>query len=290
MQSFSLLTIEALARSIAGDDQSIGVYKSGSMIERFIEGCGFDFKLNGLSRYPALLAFLRNLNNSSNRSRDLIKIIEAAGDPRQFSDSNVANGVLTHLNRFLIADGYELIIEEGKAHLNNKRLLKGLFMGDFYDFDTVDREVGRIIKNLSIDPEDCITAASSLVESMCRSILVEMGLELPKERTLKMLFKAIQKPLGIAFAKNGKFSDEKNEQIRTILGALAAIAQGIGSLRTCIGDAHGRESGFPRIDIRIARLAVNSANTISIFLIETWQEKTNKKLPARNDLNESPGQ
>lgn len=287
MQPFSLHTIEALAKTIAGiksdsgEDQSIGKYRSGTEIERFIMGCGFDFKLNGSSRYPTLYDFLCNLNNT-NDSTKLSSIIEAAGDPRQF-DAVKASAVLSHLNRFLIADGYELVIEEGKIRLNNKRVLKGLFLWDFFDFDTVDRELNRIIKNLSVDPEDCITAACSLVESMCRSILVEMEIELPKERTLKTLFKAIQQPLGISHTKNDKFSDEMNEQIRTILTALSTLSQGIGSLRTCIGDAHGREAGFPRIDIRIARLAVNSANTISIFLIETWERKMNKKLPAKSE-------
>ena len=288
MQPFSLHTIEELAKTIAGtksasgEDQSIGKYRSGAEIERFITGCGFAFQLNGLSRYPALYNFLCNLNNGTNASINLTCIIEAAGDPRQF-DAAKASTVLSHLNRFLIADGYELVLEEGKARLNNKKILKGLFMREFFDFDTVDREVNRIIKNLSVDPEDCITAACSLVESMCRSILVEMEVELPKERTLKTLFKAIQQPLGIAHTKNDKFSDEMNEQIRTILTALSTLSQGIGSLRTCMGDAHGREVGFPQIDIRIARLAVNSANTLSIFLIETWEKKMNKKLPDKSE-------
>jgi hypothetical protein len=49
------------------------------------------------------------------------------------------------------------------------------------------------------------------------------------------------------------------------------------SLRTHAGDAHGRERGHSRVDERIARLAIHSASTVSLFLIETWQ----KKYPAR---------
>jgi len=39
------------------------------------------------------------------------------------------------------------------------------------------------------------------------------------------------------------------------------------------GDAHGRERGYRRIDPRIARLAINSASTVSLFLVETWQKR-----------------
>jgi len=62
---------------------------------------------------------------------------------------------------------------------------------------------------------------------------------------------------------DNNFYKEVNEHIRTILRALETTAQGISSLRTCSGDAHGRERGFPKIDLRIARLAVNAANTLS---------------------------
>lgn len=51
------------------------------------------------------------------------------------------------------------------------------------------------------------------------------------------------------------------------------MIDGIGSLRTHVGDAHGREKGFVRIDARIARLAIHSASTVSLFIIETWQRR-----------------
>ena len=47
----------------------------------------------------------------------------------------------------------------------------------------------------------------------------------------------------------------------------------IGALRTHGGDAHGREKGFRRVDARIARLAVNSASSVALFLIESWERK-----------------
>lgn len=66
---------------------------------------------------------------------------------------------------------------------------------------------------------------------------------------------------------------EVPHDIKQILGGLANVAGGIGALRTRAGDAHGRGRGTPRVDARVARLAVHSASTLALFLIETWQNR-----------------
>ena len=50
-------------------------------------------------------------------------------------------------------------------------------------------------------------------------------------------------------------------------------------MRTHGGDAHGREKGFRRIDPRIARLAINAASSLALFLIETWERALLLALP-----------
>ena len=47
------------------------------------------------------------------------------------------------------------------------------------------------------DPEDALTAACSTVESVCRSILIELGEGLPDKKDIKALFGAVRKPLGL---------------------------------------------------------------------------------------------
>lgn len=70
------------------------------------------------------------------------------------------------------------------------------------------------------------------------------------------------------------------QDIRKVLSGLSTTAEGIGSLRTHGGDAHGRERGHPMIDPRIARLAIHAASTIALFFIETWERKMRRALPA----------
>ena len=140
------------------------------------------------------------------------------------------------------------------------------------NFDTVSRDLERALASARVDPEDAVTAACSTVESVCRSILIELSLDLPEKKDIKGLFGAVRKPLGLA-TDRADFDPLIADDVRKILSGLSTVVEGIGSLRTHGGDAHGRERGYARIDRRIASLAIHSASTIALFLIETWQRK-----------------
>jgi hypothetical protein len=139
-------------------------------------------------------------------------------------------------------------------------------------FDTVPRDIDRALASADKDPEDAVTAACSTLESVCRSILIELGQGLPEKKDIKGLFAAVRKPLGL-----GTDRDDLDpliaDDVRKVLNGLATVVEGVGSLRTHGGDAHGRERGYTRIDRRIASLAIHSASTVALFLIETWQRK-----------------
>ncbi|MGY3451942.1 abortive infection family protein [Bradyrhizobium sp. USDA 4353] len=140
------------------------------------------------------------------------------------------------------------------------------------NFDTVTRDLDRALASAKADPEDAVTAACSTVESVCRSILIELGAGLPEKKDIKGLFAAVRKPLGLG-TDRADLDPLIADDVRKVLNGLATVVEGIGSLRTHGGDAHGRERGYARIDQRIASLAIHSASTIALFLIETWQRK-----------------
>jgi hypothetical protein len=147
------------------------------------------------------------------------------------------------------------------------------------DFDTVSRDLDRALDNARADPEDAVTAACSTVESVSRSILMELALPLPEKKDIKGLFNAVKKPLGLSPDRTD-LDPRIAEDVRRILGGLSTVVEGIGALRTHGGDAHGRERGYVRIDHRIATLAIHAASTVALFLIETWQRKfPSRKLP-----------
>jgi len=217
------------------------------------------------------------------------EVILKVCDPREYlAEPEKAALVREHINRALEPDGLAVAIVGGKAHLISREA-KGIIVEPFIskvetlDFDTVQMEIARALPSIQEDPEDAVTAACSLIEAVCRSILLELDHPLPSKKDIDGLIKAVQKPLGLSPGRND-LPPEIEQDVRQTLGGLTSVTKGIGALRTHGGDAHGREKGFRRIDPRIARLALNSASSIALFLIETWERKEQRALPQHSEF------
>jgi len=274
-------SIDAVAEIISGGAGNstmppIGIYRSGPRIEKFMRGCNIDFQLTG-SRVPSLVERLIALN-SGGEYESLARVIEAAADPRDFvADPERLSTVIEYLNSSLAFDGFAMqrqgmairLVAVGQASPVLEKL-GGVV--DTISFDTVRLDIDRALASVNQDPEDAVTAACSAVESVCRSILIELGEDLPAKKDIQSLYGAVKKPLALD-ASRTDINSQIEADVRTILGGLSTVIGGIGALRTHAGDAHGRERGFVRIDARIASLALHSASTVSLFLIETWQRK-----------------
>jgi hypothetical protein len=289
----STFLIKAIADVITGgsaNDASppIGVYRSGPRIEDFFLDCGFEMSVGSMSRVPATQHFVREIAERPDAEVCIRRVIQKVCDPRQYySEPEKAVAVREHLNRALEPDGFAVTMVDGKAHLTERKS-GGVIVESFIakvsilDFDTVQTEIARALPNIKDDPEDAVTAACSLIEAVCRSILIELGLELPPRRDIEGLLKAVQEPLGLSPARTD-LPTEIAGDVRQILGGLTSVAKGIGALRTHGGDAHGREKGFRRMDERIARLAINAASSLALFLIETWERKEKRALPKHSE-------
>ena len=136
------------------------------------------------------------------------------------------------------------------------------------NLDTVKNDLDRALNSISTDPESAITSACSTLESVCRSIIISLNSPLPQNKDLKTLFKTLIPLIGIPNPRK-----EISQDIINLSSGLTTVIGAIGALRTHGGDAHGRESGYVRLDQNTAKLAVNSAISISIFLIGLWESK-----------------
>jgi hypothetical protein len=96
------------------------------------------------------------------------------------------------------------------------------------DFDTVSRDLDRALSSSENDPEDAVTSACSVVESVCRSVLIELGLPLPPKKDIQGLYQAVREPLGLTPDKAGVAEDIAND-VRTILGGLNSIVNAANS-------------------------------------------------------------
>jgi abortive infection Abi-like protein len=294
MAAFSPFVLKALVDVITGggandSTPSVGVYRSGPKIEQFFLDCGVDMRVGSDSRVPATTDFLRGISKRDDGEDAFTRVMLRVADPRDYLDApERGHAVVERLNAALQADGFAIAIVDGKPRLI-ARQLAGAVVTAFaektalLDFDTVQMDITRALASAKDDPEDAVTAACSLIESVCRSILVELGLPLPPKKDIDGLVRAVQEPLGLSPGRMD-LPPEIEADIRQALGGLTSVAKGIGALRTHAGDAHGRERGFRRIDGRIARLAINAASSISMFLIETWERQQHRVLPYRKEV------
>jgi hypothetical protein len=60
-----------------------------------------------------------------------------------------------------------------------------------------------------------------------------------------------------------------------------SVVDGIGSLRTHAGTAHGHGKRSYRVQARHARLAIHASHTLVGFFLETWDERKRTGRPMK---------
>src|SRR5690606_11392519 len=119
------------------------------------------------------------------------------------------------------------------------------------DFAAIDKEFQRALDSVEADPPAGITAACALAEALCKVYIEDEGLAMPSKETRKPLWGAVSHHIGFNPA------EVADDDLKRILSGLTSIVDGLASLRTHVGSAHGRGRKMYRVDPRHARLAIN---------------------------------
>lgn len=114
------------------------------------------------------------------------------------------------------------------------------------------------------DPDGALTSARTLLETVCKHILDEAEIPYEDKDDLPKLYKSVANRLNLAPAQH------LEPLFKQILGGCHAVVEGLGSLRSRIGDAHGHGLRPVKAAPRHATLAVNLSGTLATFLLETW--------------------
>ncbi len=117
------------------------------------------------------------------------------------------------------------------------------------------------------DPEGAVTAARTLLETVCKHLLDELGMDYGTRPDLPELYSLVAKSMNLAP------SQHTEKAFRQILGGCSSVVDGLGSLRNKLGDAHGQGKARVRPSPRHAGLAVNLAGAMAMFLVETWESR-----------------
>jgi hypothetical protein len=135
------------------------------------------------------------------------------------------------------------------------------------DLGALEREHQRALQNVASDPEAAVTAACSLLESLFKVYIADEKLPLPSDQSIKPLWRVVQQHIGWDTAT-------ADDDIKRVLGAMSTLVDGIGSLRTHAGSAHGHGRATYKLQGRHATLAVNASYTLATFVIQTWNQRS----------------
>lgn len=184
-----------------------------------------------------------------------------------------ASNTFRSLRKWLERDGYNYqdgkLLPVGKHHA----LVDISDTTSHFDMPELHRQIERMKSAIDDDPGLAIGTAKELVETTCKTILEERGVEVDQNVDIVKLVKETRKVLGL-IPESIPNSAKGAETIRRLLGNLGNVAQGLGELRNLYGTGHGKHGSSRGLGARHARLAVGTAATLATFLFETHQEIT----------------
>jgi len=143
---------------------------------------------------------------------------------------------------------------------------------DRFDAEHVRIAWAKALERRASDAEGAITMARTLLESVCKHILDEAGvIEHEMTPDLNKLYKQTASVLNLTRAQH------EEVVFKQILGGCTAVVEGLGALRNRLSDAHGKGKGGAKAAPRHAELAVNLAGSMAIFLLATYEAKSDTK-------------
>lgn len=225
------------------------------------------------SKAAKSLAWLRRINKESDKPLQILgKLLEgymeAELKPNPYYDWDKAPAIFVEKMNTLLGK-YGLRYLTG-GHITDGSSITSISLQEAIkkrNLPAVEMEFSRALENLHSNPREAVSAACNIIESTFKIYIADEGLNPPAKQDLQGLWKVVRDSLGMD-AKS-----IEDEDLKRILSGLYSITDGIGALRTHASSAHGAGRKIYTLKPRHARLAINSAHTLTMFIIESWEEK-----------------
>lgn len=128
----------------------------------------------------------------------------------------------------------------------------------------------KALERRAADPEGAITAARTLLETVCKYVLDGAGLVYKDDADLPALYTMTAKHLNLSPSQHSE------KLFKQILGSCQTVVEGLGAMRNRHSDAHGKGVSGVRAAPRHAELAVNLSGTMAMFLLQTVDSREQK--------------
>jgi Abortive infection C-terminus len=169
--------------------------------------------------------------------------------------------------RELIWAAFRPLIEYLEAHDRAPGIMPITETLETFDTEHVHAAWQKALDRRTEDPEGAITAARTLLETVCKHILDDAGIPYPDDADLPKLW-------ALAAEQTNLAPNQHQESVfKAILGNCQSVVNNLGAIRNRVGDAHGQGRRPVKPKSRHAELAVNLAGTMAAFLVATWKER-----------------
>ncbi len=143
-----------------------------------------------------------------------------------------------------------------------------------FSSDYISSQIDLMLRMQNENPTEAIGKAKELIESCCKTILEDNGIDGSKSWDVNKLVDETCKFLHIV-PDDIPDNLQDAKAMKAILGNLKAIASNIASLRNNYGSGHGKSASFKGLQERHAKLAIGSSITLTNFLWDSYDRKKN---------------
>lgn len=259
---FSDFTIRELAKILCGDVECMPYLSGPKLVDLFNKYGARDTYGQG---FPSRWSYTEDKLIELNVTTKIIKLIEEMVQPRRFLnfDYKVTDAV-ERINELISFDGCRLKDIRGTYKLySDEPIVVQSETITTLEIDYVIEQIQKCDnKILQEDYDGAITNARTLIETIMLDIIHKYNTSYVHEGDLNKLYKEIKAILKLE-TKKGEYPDS----IIQLLSGLTSIVNGIASVRNSMSDAHAKRYKPSK---HHAKLAVNSAKTLSEFLIDSF--------------------
>lgn len=139
----------------------------------------------------------------------------------------------------------------------------------------VNKQIRLMNNSIESNPHLALGISKELIETCCKYILNEEGVEIYKDWDLPRLVKETNKRMDLMPFEVENI-DLAKSSISKILGGFSNIVHGITELRNSFGTGHGHSPEFKTLDGIYIKLAVSSSSELAIFYLSLKQLNAGK--------------
>lgn len=202
----------------------------------------------------------------------LLSLEERIKSPEWGKKDEIAEKTRSTLVRCLERDGFSYTNGRLVSVGNHPALDQITEKAHALDAHALREQIERIRNSIDDDPTLAIGTAKELLETTCKTILTDSGIQPEDSWDLIRLVKEARTTLNL-IPEDIPDNSKGAESIKRVLGSLAQIAQCVAELRNLYGTGHGKDGRFKGLSPRHARLAVGCSTVLATFLFETYETR-----------------